>query len=160
MAQRGRPSKYNKKLANTICKRIAAGESLLRICRDDGMPHRATVHDWLFDERYKAFHDNYERAVNTRAENMFDELEEIADDGSNDYMEKEREDGRVDTVFNAEHVQRSRLRVDVRKWYLSKIMPKKFGEKVDVTSGGEKIKGNGIVFGTFTSPDTDATDSQ
>jgi hypothetical protein len=70
---------------------------------------------------------------------MFDELNEIADDGSNDYMEKERQDGSSFTVVDSEHIQRSRLRVDTRKWYLSKVLPKKFGDKVDVTTNGKDI---------------------
>lgn len=135
----GRPTKFDTKLAKKICKRIAAGESLRAICRDAEMPNRATVHDWLLDETKKAFYDQYEQACNVRAENMFDELTEIADDGSNDWMEKENKDGSSFTVLDHEHVQRSRLRIDVRKWYLSKVMPKKFGDKLDLTSGGDKL---------------------
>lgn len=145
----GRPTIFNEKMALEICTRIASGESLKRICEDDAMPSRDTVHVWLLDGKHKEFSDSYEKACNTRAENMFDELVEIADDGSNDYMEVERQDGSVSEVVNTEHIQRSRLRVDTRKWYLSKVLPKKYGEKVDVTSGGEQIKGNVIVFSDF-----------
>ena len=42
-------------------------------------------------------------------------------------------------VLNGEHIQRSRLRVDTRKWYLSKLNPKKYGDKVDVTTKGKEI---------------------
>src|SRR6185295_18410414 len=98
-----------------------------------------TVHRWILDPRYKEFCNKYEEAINLRAEQMFDELTEIADDGSNDYMERLNKDGSSYEVVNQEHIQRSRLRADVRKWYLSKVMPKKFGDKVDVTSGGKPI---------------------
>lgn len=128
-----RPTLYTEKLATDICKRIADGESLKKICSDDEMPSRSSVHSWLLDDDKKEFLDNYETAVNVRTDAMFDELEEIAD--------------------NDGEVQRDRLRVDTRKWYLSKIMPKKYGDKVDVTSGGETIKGNTIVLSDFTEKD-------
>ena len=117
----GRPSKYTVELATAICERIAKGESLRKICRDDDMPDRNTVHEWLLDETKDEFYRQYEKAVNTRTENMFDELEDIADNTEGD-------------------VQRDRLRVDTRKWYLSKVMPKKYGDKLDLSSGGEKLQ--------------------
>jgi hypothetical protein len=70
---------------------------------------------------------------------MFDDLIEIADDGRNDFMEHENENGGTWWEFKNEHVLRSRLRVDTRKWYLSKVMPKKYGEKLDVTSDGRSL---------------------
>lgn len=115
-----RPTIYNPKLADEICKRIAGGESLRRICKDDDMPSRKTVHLWLLDEEKKEFLYQYEIACNIRAEDKFDELEEIADNGSGD-------------------VQRDRLRTDVRKWWLSKALPKKYGDKMDLTTGGKPL---------------------
>lgn len=59
---------------------------------------------------------------------MADEIKEISDDGSNDWME--RNDGEnVAWVANGEHIQRSRLRVDTRKWHLSKALPKIYGDR-------------------------------
>lgn len=135
----GRPTDYTNELATLICARIANGESLRRICEEEKMPHRSTVHLWLLDPAKQQFFDQYEKACNTRAENMFDDLLEIADDGSNDWMERETKDGKSFTVLDHENVQRSRLRVDTRKWYLSKVLPKKFGDKMDVTSDGKPI---------------------
>lgn len=135
----GRPTSYTEELGLEICKRIADGESLRKICREDKYPNRATIHDWLLDANKKEFYDQYEKACNTRAENMFDELVEIADDGTNDYMERERQDGSTFTVVDQEVIGRSRLRVDTRKWYLSKVLPKKYGDKMDLTSGGKPI---------------------
>lgn len=135
----GRPTDYTVKLGTKICARIASGESLLRICKDDDMPCRAIVHLWLLDPVKKEFLDKYETACNVRAENMFDELNDIADDSRNDFMKKESKDGKSFTVPNQEVVSRARLRVDTRKWYLSKVMPKKFGDKIDVTSGNKPI---------------------
>lgn len=130
-----RPTKYTKKIAEEICERLSDGESLLRICKDDKMPHRRTIHRWLLatnkegDKVHEEFCHNYKEAVNLRTDKMFDELENIADDGENDYMEKERADGSTYVALDSEHVQRSRLRIDTRKWYLSKVMPKKYGDR-------------------------------
>ena len=118
----GRPSKYTKELGRKICDRIANGESLKRVCERDDMPARRTVHTWLLDEDKKQFLHNYESSVNIRTDNMFDALEEISDISD-----------------DSESPMRSRLRVDTRKWYLSKVMPKKYGDKIDHTTGGKPI---------------------
>jgi hypothetical protein len=120
------------------------------------MPSSSTIFRWLLDETKKTFWEQYEKARNIQAEHMFEQLLDIADDGTNDWMERETANGGTYTVLNNEAIGRSRLRVDTRKWYLSKVLPKKFGEKVDVTSGGKAIKGNTIVLADF----TNETDSQ
>jgi hypothetical protein len=65
---------------------------------------------------------------------LADEIIDIADDGSNDWMERELESGKTIEVLNAEHVARSRLRVDARKWVAAKLKPKKYGDKTLVGS--------------------------
>ena len=128
----GRPSSFSQKLADTICNRLADAQSLRSICLDDDMPSQTTVFRWLADERYSDFREQYARARDAQADAIFDEILDIADDGSNDWMERRREDGSVDEVLNSEHVQRSRLRIDARKWMAGKLAPKKYGEKLDV----------------------------
>lgn len=114
----GRPSKYSPELAKKICKRISAGESLRSVCRDIEMPCLATVFNWLFQEDKRNFLEQYERARACQAEHMFDELLEIAD------LE--------------EDTNKARLKIDTRKWYLSKVLPKKFGERSVLTTEDEK----------------------
>lgn len=152
----GRPSKYTKALGEKICKQLAEGKSLKKIGEASDMPSRITIHSWLFDENKKEFLIKYNTAINVRTENMFDELNDIADDGTNDFIERKSKDGESFTVQNPEVVARSRLRVDTRKWYLSKVMPKKYGDKLDLTSKGEKIKTNTIIVKDF----SDGTDSE
>lgn len=135
----GRPTDYTTELATTICSRIAEGESVRSIVKDEGMPSSSTIFRWLLDESKKEFWEQYEKARNIQAENMFEELLDIADDGSNDWMERENKDGSTFTTLNAEAIGRSRLRVDTRKWYLSKVLPKKFGEKLDMTTDGKAL---------------------
>jgi hypothetical protein len=129
----GRPTIFTKKLGYNICKRIAEGESVRAIVRDKEMPSASSIFRWLLDEDKKEFWEQYEKARNIQAELMFEELLEIADDGFNDWMERENSDGTTYEVLNHEVVQRSRLRVDTRKWYLSKVLPKKFGDKTVLT---------------------------
>lgn len=156
--QKGRPTIFTTKLGELINFRIAEGESLRNICLDETMPNRSSVHLWLIQgkaeeatQELKDFSDQYELAVEVRAENMFDELEAIADDGSNDWMEKELNNGHIIDVVNSEHIQRSRLRTDVRKWKLSKMLPKRFGDRTTLNTEDKDgnivpISGNIIQF--------------
>lgn len=119
----GRKSSYTKKLGAEICQRIAEGETLRSICKDDGMPQVSTVIGWALsqDKRYKAFSEQYKRAREIQLEVHEDEITDIADDGSNDWMIRKRRDGTEEEVFNNEHFQRSRLRVEVRERLIQRI---------------------------------------
>lgn len=130
--KRGRPCTYDAGIVEQILKRLASGETLRGICRDEGMPPESTVREWALDDR-EGFAARYARARHLGAYAMADELLEIADDGRNDWIE--RDGGKA---LDGEHVQRSRLRADTRKWLLSKQLPQEFGDKLDVTSKGEK----------------------
>jgi hypothetical protein len=93
------------------------------------MPNKATVFRWLASN--EQFRDQYARARETQADALFDEILDIADDGSNDWMEKHNADGEnIGWRENGEALRRSQLRVDARKWMAGKLQPKKYGEKV------------------------------
>lgn len=129
MAAMGRPSIYTPEIAAVICERLANGESLRQICAADDMPGRSTVFRWAAEN--VAFRDQYAVARAAQAEHMADELLDIADDGSNDWMERFYSEGQsLGWQVNGEHIQRSRLRVDSRKWLLSKLLPKKYGDAI------------------------------
>lgn len=66
---------------------------------------------------------------------MADDLLDIVDDGTNDFVEREGKDG-LTTVVDHEHIQRSRLRAETRKWLLAKALPKIYGDKVDLKHSG------------------------
>ncbi len=135
----GRPSTYSQEIAAKICRRIIAGEGLRRICATPDMPHRATVYNWL--GTIPVFFDQYTRARAHQADAWADELREIADDGSNDFMDRIAADGSVERVLDNEHVQRSKLRVDTLKWLMAKHAPRRFGDKVEVeVSGGLDVE--------------------
>lgn len=132
----GRPSTYNEDIAAIICGRMAGGESLRSICRDESMPALSTVFLWV--SKHSEFSEQYKLAMASRADAMFEEMFDIADDGQNDWMEKiDKEGNSYGWTLNGEHVQRSRLRIDTRKWALSKMMPKKYGDKADGNAGSE-----------------------
>ena len=125
----GRPSDYTEDIAESICLRLAEGESLRSVCSDDGMPCKQTVLRWI--SRRPELRAQYVRAKEEGAEAIAEELFDIADDGTNDWMEKLDKEGEcIGYQLNGEHVQRSKLRIDTRKWYLSKIMPKKYGDRI------------------------------
>jgi len=134
----GRPSSFTQEIADNICARLIAGESLRTICGDDGYPDARTVHRWLAskDERYDAFRQQYAHAREAQAETIFDEILEIADDARNDWMERRGEED-AGWVANGEHIQRSRLRIDARKWMAAKLAPKKYGDKVELEHSGQ-----------------------
>jgi hypothetical protein len=137
--KKGRPTIFTQELAKTICRRLAEGETLRAICRDDAMPDRSTVMDWL--DKKEDFSSQYDAARIKQAHHLFEELLEIADDGTNDFVEKETEKGKVIVTADKEHISRSRLRVDTRKWFLSKVLPKVYGDKLDVTTDGKAVTG-------------------
>lgn len=130
MAPRGRPSKYTAALASRICERLSAGETLRAVCRDEGMPAASTVLAWT--AKHNGFSEQYAKAREIGYQQMADEIVEIADDGSNDTYLDEEGNRRTDTDV----IGRSRLRVDTRKWLLSKALPKVYGEKQQLEVGG------------------------
>lgn len=115
---RGRPSDFTQEIADAICARLSAGESLNRICKDEGYPSESTVRGWVVDDR-EGFSAKYTRARDIGLDVVADQVFDIADHGT-------------DAV-------RDRLRFDARRWYLSKLAPKRYGDKLAV--GGDEDAG-------------------
>lgn len=128
-----RPTKYSSELASLICERIAMGESLRTVCKADDMPAMSSVFKWL--REYKEFSEQYARACEERTEAMAEDIIDISDESSRDFIQTE--DGRQ--IPNNEAIQRSKLRVDTRKWLMAKMKPKKYGDKLDLTSDGKVL---------------------
>ncbi len=131
-AKKGRPTLYTEALVANICRRLAEGESLRAVCRDPAKPAISTVMGWLFDGEHDEFTEQYARAREAQAEVRADEIVDIADDDTNDFMADK--DGKL--VADHEHIQRSRLRVDARKWIAAKLLPKRYGDKLQHTGEG------------------------
>lgn len=141
----GRLTEYTAEIAAAICEALSEGMTLREACRQEGMPPESTVRRWVLDDR-EGFAAQYTRAREIGYHAMADELLEISDDGKNDWIERQGDKG-VGYEANGEHLQRSRLRVDTRKWLLSKALPKVYGEKIGVEhSGGIAVSGVEMTF--------------
>jgi hypothetical protein len=103
-----RPSIYSEELAGKICERLASGESLRSICRDDDMPNISSVFLWL--TKWPAFSEQYARARQHQSEAYFEEMQEIATNAT-------------PALANV-----AKLQVDVLKWQMAKMAPKRFGD--------------------------------
>jgi len=116
-----RPTKYTPELGSKICSELAQGKSLRKVCKKgNSLPCIATIFNWF--REYPEFLEQYEKAKEESSDFLVEEMLDIADQSD-----------------LKESAQRSRLRVDTRKWAASKLKPKKYGDKLDVTSGNEKL---------------------
>lgn len=132
----GRPSKYSLQLAEKICEKIASSNlGLTKICEDEDFPNRITIHNWL--KEHEEFLNMYTRAKEDQADFLADEILEIADKALLGITTVDKPLG-VETT-EADNVQRSRLMIESRKWLAMKLKPRKYGDKMDVTTNGEKI---------------------
>jgi hypothetical protein len=124
---------FSPELFDTICEDIAGGQSLVAICKSADMPSYTSVMNWLGNATLDAEHklvEKYARAREAQADYLAYESLDIADDASNDWMERNGKNDAPGWVLNGEHVQRSKLRVDQRRWMAGKLAPKKYGDKL------------------------------
>ena len=117
-------SSFTQEMADIICERIAKGESLRKICLDKDTPSHTTILKWL--REIDGFASQYARAREDQAEFYLDEIIAISDESSQDKIANEDGTERTDS----EAIQRSKLRVDTRKWAMAKLAPKKYGDKI------------------------------
>jgi len=122
----GRPTDYTPELADLICERIATHPiGLQRLCNMyDDLPQKITIRRWR--KKHPEFSAQYAQAKIEQVEWLVDEILEIADDTSQDNIVNEF----GDTLCNSEHIARSRLRIDTRKWLASKLVPRVYGNKL------------------------------
>lgn len=111
----GRPSKYTEALGAEICRRIAEGETLKAICATPGVPSASNVLSWALGQvpAARAFQAMYARARELRSELYADEIVEISDTEADP--------------------ARARVRVDARKWVASKLLPRTYGDRIEVS---------------------------
>ena len=116
-------STFTQDIANAICAELAEGNSLRKAAESVGVG-ASTVLGWA--EAHKEVGEQYARARQFGYQLLADEILAISDDGLNDTYTDD--DGNVRTATDV--VARSRLRVDSRKWMLSKMLPKVYGDKL------------------------------
>lgn len=127
-------SMYSEILAEHICSRIANGESLKKICRDDGFPDTSTVMKWVNspdEEARPGFQAQFLNARELGYHLMADEIIEISDNSSGD-KKKRWVNGKEIDYIDHENIQRDALRVSSRKFILSKALPKIYGDSIKV----------------------------
>jgi hypothetical protein len=123
---------YSEETAILLCDLLSQGNSLRSICREypNIMPEKSSVFDWII--KYPEFKKRYDLAKEESARALAEDLLEIADMSSGEIV------GGKDSGDNA-RVQARKLQVDTRKWIMSKLMPKKYGDKLDMTTNGKDL---------------------
>lgn len=121
--------KYDAELAAKVLDLLAQSGSLRRVCRELGVSRNSII-PWVVDNT-EGFGDAYARAKEHGIDTLVEETLDIADDGSNDYMAAK--DG---MQLDTEHIQRSKIRVETRRWLAERMAPRRYGLKqgVDVTN--------------------------
>lgn len=120
--------------------------SLRKVLSQKDMPSSKTFYEWLDEDEEKV--KQYARACEDRHDFLFDEILEIADENEADvYIDN------GEAKIDGNTVQRSRLKIDARKWALSKMNPKKYGDKVDLTSNNKELKATVVNLGNGVKPE-------
>jgi hypothetical protein len=118
-----KPNKYDAALARRILDRIAEGELLTDICKDDDMPTRRSFVHWL--ETRRVAPDVYARARQSWAEHYAERIIKLAMDPRGNYLDANGNRA----ILSHEEVAQRRLEIDTFKWLVSKLAPKLYGDK-------------------------------
>ena len=158
---------YSEKLGQEICRRIASGEVLTIICAEPTIPPIDTVHDWLEaadDVELSAFQSMYEKAQRRQSRVFEDQLIEIADDSTNDYIDKVNQRSKETfRVLDAENISRSKLRIDMRLRVLKARDPVKWGDNTQAAEVQRRLQNAGsgekpqVIFNIVRAGDITAT---
>ncbi len=137
----GRPKEIDReKVMDYICDELATSSrglgNILKYAEEklERVPSYSQVMRWIDAE--EELRDKYARAKEAQADFMADEMLDIADDARNDWMTKQNGSGDPYKVIDTETIQRSKLRIDARKWLASKLKPKKYSEKLQTEHSG------------------------
>jgi hypothetical protein len=134
----GRNTIYTDELGERIAELLADGLTVNEIERMEGMPSGRSIRTWGLRAEHP-FYPLYTRGREIGYHKMADDCVDIMDDGRNDWMARQQanepddEPSKTAWQFNGEHVSRSRLRFEGRKWLLAKALPKIYGDKLALT---------------------------
>ena len=129
----GRPKiPFSQEIADHVCYRTATEcVSMKTICMDEGMPSDVTIWGWL--SQNEKFFSDYTRAKALQQHVAIDETNDIADDGTNDWMERKAYNGATPSwEVNGEAIARSKLRIDNRRWIAARLLMKTYGDRQTV----------------------------
>lgn len=130
MSKVGRPVEWTDEIADEICERLSQGESLLSISKDEHIPSQPTIYKRI--QQDEIFAKKYARARESQAEYFLEEIITISDNATDDVIFLTSEDASGESgkpAIKHSAIQRARLQVDTRKWAMSKLAPKKYGDK-------------------------------
>jgi len=127
----GKPETYTKEIGENLCSMIAKGRSVKSICDMEGMPSLDTFYSW--NRKHKEFADNYTQATVDRTEYQLEQLNEMGDISI-------EEAKNVNPKSSNAVVSAYKLKADNMKWVMARMKPKKYGDKIDHTTGGEKLQ--------------------
>lgn len=127
----GRPAIYAPAIAETILERLMDGQSLRKICEDEAMPSRSTVLRWLAADT-EGFEAKYARARVAQLMGEADALLELADQSRIGMKTTTKGNGDIETV-EGDMIERTRMQIETRKWLLEKLIPKKYGAKLELS---------------------------
>ncbi len=140
----GRPSDYTQELADKMCALLADGQSLRKVCESSEFPCKTTIFMWL--RTNEEFLNQYTRAkeesADSHVDDMVDTVENIGSPLIDDDGKPVIVDGKPLMVVDSNAINHARLIMDAKKWTAIKLRPKKYGDKLDLTSAGEKITFN------------------
>ena len=126
-----------RKMQAEICRRVSLGQSMLSVLTagDRTLPKYETALAWLTD--YPDFAQAYSAAQRARGDVLFEEALTVADDARNDWIAR-NDPNNPGWLANGEHIARSKLRVDTRKWAASKLNPARYGDKLAVEGNPDR----------------------
>ncbi|MGO9460667.1 MAG: helix-turn-helix domain-containing protein [Rhodomicrobium sp.] len=113
---------YDETVASEILAQLSEGTTMRAICKAEGMPSPRTVSRWV-DADINGFAARYDRARRMQGDAIFDEVIDITNEEFVDLVE----------------VQAAKLKVDARKWFLAKLNPKRYGDRVEILNRTEEM---------------------
>jgi hypothetical protein len=137
-APMGRPSSFNQDIADKILDELARGSTLRSIQDMPGFPGRSTVFRWLAEN--EDFSRRYAVALAWRTEGRADEIVQIADDSSEDFVVGDDGEGGPMLKLDREHIARSKMRIEVRQWLMEREMPRKYSLAAVAAPAGATAK--------------------
>lgn len=115
--------------AQMIADYVSSGMTMTAACATLGVVPRTIYNRINASERFAKM---MEQARLDGYDAIADQVVQIADDTDNDYVEGTDRFGRPKIMLDKEHIQRSKLRAEVRMKLLAKWHPKKYGEKLEI----------------------------
>lgn len=147
----GRPTEYSAELAAEFCAYLSRGMSLRTACKQKGMPGITTIFRWLSLSNAELWRDDfreqYARAKQEAADMLAEDILDIANTPlvgqvtvTKTTKDKDGNDVTVTETRNEDMLGHRRLQIDTRKFLMAKMKPKVYGDKMDLTSDGEKLE--------------------